>query len=168
MTSNLIRRLVFGATTTIEKINENLLASKFSFFCFGPNNLMCESRCLPITRTCGSLIRCPPPSFKRFWQSNFFLQSSYIPLLAPSKWVIFLVFNLFFYSSNFGGWLSHNILLYSLSKPSCNFAVLEGKSTHQGVLLFFIKEVDQNDCIKELILNKTLRLWALFPYMIVN
>jgi hypothetical protein len=32
---------------------------------------------------------------------------------------------------------------------------------HQVVLPFFIKEVDQSDCIEELILNGALRLWAL-------
>jgi hypothetical protein len=33
--------------------------------------------------------------------------------------------------------------------------------THQGILPFFIEEVDQSDYIEELILNGTLCLWAL-------
>jgi hypothetical protein len=35
------------------------------------------------------------------------------------------------------------------------------RKIHQGVLSFFIKEVDQSNCIEELILNGALHLWAL-------
>jgi hypothetical protein len=33
---------------------------------------------------------------------------------------------------------------------------------HRGVLLFFIEEVDQSDCIEKLIFNGALRLLALY------